>query len=231
MKRGDKDGHGRYGHLDTTSGGKVICHECGKSYTALGSHVSRMHDMTVDEYRRAHGLARSMSLASADYHARMSKISRERIGSEEWKRFEAARDPIAASHSREKDSFIKRASSEETIRAASLKNLKSAGKPRTRKCDVCGAYPPKGLKACDDVCRAILRYRTSGNGRGKRERNYDWMVRHYSGESYSAIGRSAGVSNRAVGVAVENLIAHIHMCDKAESMGKQIERADWEFLP
>lgn len=42
-------------------GTKVRCHVCGRWYGSLNSHV-RTHSMTLDEYREAYGLARTVSL-------------------------------------------------------------------------------------------------------------------------------------------------------------------------
>ena len=54
---GDPDGHGRYGILDLTEDGRLICHECGATALALGRHAVAHHDLTADQYREKYGLA------------------------------------------------------------------------------------------------------------------------------------------------------------------------------
>jgi len=57
--------HGRHGHLDEVDG-RVLCHECGRSFRSLIGHITRKHGLTADEYREAHGLARTRPLMAAD---------------------------------------------------------------------------------------------------------------------------------------------------------------------
>lgn len=57
-------GHGTWGVL-TEENGRVLCHECGRRYAALGKHVADMHD-GGRAYRLEHGLPLSLSLSSAD---------------------------------------------------------------------------------------------------------------------------------------------------------------------
>lgn len=54
---GDPDGHGRYGILDLTEDGRLVCHECGVTALALGRHAVAHHDLTANQYRQRHGLA------------------------------------------------------------------------------------------------------------------------------------------------------------------------------
>lgn len=44
-------GAGVYGRIEEDSEGKLICHECGKSYHSLAAHINRAHAMSADEYR------------------------------------------------------------------------------------------------------------------------------------------------------------------------------------
>lgn len=55
MDVGDQDGHGQYGILDEDEHG-LLCHECGKRYRHLATHISGGHDVTVAQYREQHGL-------------------------------------------------------------------------------------------------------------------------------------------------------------------------------
>lgn len=104
---GSPSGYGRYGILDD-DGQRVLCHECGQWKRSVGSHLTA-HDMTAVEYREKHGLARGTALSSAAVRQTHSKNSKARLGSEGWRRFEEARDPVAASQSRTAESFGARA--------------------------------------------------------------------------------------------------------------------------
>lgn len=44
------------------SGNAIRCQICGKMFRSLGHHLVRAHDMTVDEYKDAHGIPRGRSL-------------------------------------------------------------------------------------------------------------------------------------------------------------------------
>jgi hypothetical protein len=94
MEYGDADGYGRYGILEETDDG-LVCHHCGRVRRFLGRHV-RVHELSADDYREAHGLPRSLPLASTDLREQWSEESAARVGSESWARFETARDPDAA---------------------------------------------------------------------------------------------------------------------------------------
>ena len=51
--------------------GRLVCHECGQAFEALGVHVGMVHE-GVAAYRRAHGLPRSVSLVSAGLRERLA---------------------------------------------------------------------------------------------------------------------------------------------------------------
>lgn len=101
---GEPDGYGRYGVLDEEAG-RVLCHECGRRLNALGTHLHKIHGMTADEYRDAHGLPRTLPLTAARVSEAISKRASERVGTQAWRRLEAARDPEAAAHSRDADTW------------------------------------------------------------------------------------------------------------------------------
>lgn len=56
-------GHGVWGVL-TEEDGRLLCHECGRWYVALGIHVAAAH-AGVRAYRLAHGLLMSTSLIAS----------------------------------------------------------------------------------------------------------------------------------------------------------------------
>lgn len=46
-------------------GERVQCHECGRWFRALASHLARAHELSTQEYRQRHGLPRTQPLTSA----------------------------------------------------------------------------------------------------------------------------------------------------------------------
>lgn len=98
MKYGAADGHGRYGVLDADEEGRLICHECGRSWLHLGTHVRQAHGLMPAEYRDSHGLGVSTSLVSSGLADRMRQ-SWQRHEPEHLAVLEAARDPERARES------------------------------------------------------------------------------------------------------------------------------------
>jgi hypothetical protein len=147
LKYGMVDGHGIHGKLTAGTDGGLICHECGSERQFLGRHV-REHGMTADQYREAHGLGRSTSLAADALRATWSEKSSERVGSPEWRRFEEARDPDAARDE-------SRAALQEPLRAQALQSrqeqaLRASRSRGPRWCEVDGC----GRKhVADGLCR------------------------------------------------------------------------------
>ncbi|PWV44579.1 MucR family transcriptional regulator [Nocardiopsis sp. L17-MgMaSL7] len=158
MRYGDPDGHGVYGQLTTGDDGGLICHECGQERQFLGRHV-REHGMTAATYREAHGLGRRTSLASEELRATWGERSSERVGSPEWRRFEAARDPQSA----RKES---RAALREPLRAQALESRReqALAASRSRPARVC-EVPGCGRKhVTKGWCRTHLeRYKRTGD--------------------------------------------------------------------
>lgn len=62
--------YGRYGYLDETQG-RLVCHECGRSFRSLIGHISRKHSMAAEEYREVHGLARTLPLIAEAVRVRL----------------------------------------------------------------------------------------------------------------------------------------------------------------
>lgn len=68
----------RFGILDEDEDGRIICHECERSFHALAIHLARAHEMTTAEYRTAHGLRRTQSLVSTTSTRIRQDIGRRR---------------------------------------------------------------------------------------------------------------------------------------------------------
>lgn len=134
---GEPDGHGRFGYLDGDD--RLLCHECGRSYVGLAAHVAGAHEMSADEYRAAHGLARGTTLLGAEARERMSANASSRLGSPAWERFEQRRDPTAASHARERPGVDAGAAAAAARPARARANGVASRKARVWTCPVCGA--------------------------------------------------------------------------------------------
>lgn len=65
MKYGAPDGHGRHGILGVDDDGLLVCHECGRPWKHLGTHVRQAHGIMPADYRAAHGLGASTRLVAA----------------------------------------------------------------------------------------------------------------------------------------------------------------------
>lgn len=96
MKRyGAPDGYGRFGILDRDDTGLLLCHECGRWWMHLATHVTRSHQMRAAEYRLAHGLSTGTRLVSSSTRERMRE-SWERNRDRHLADLESSRDPDAA---------------------------------------------------------------------------------------------------------------------------------------
>ena len=91
---GSPDGHGRYGILDRDDDRRPICHECGRAFERLATHV-RVHGISAAEYRERHGLSPGLALVGDATRARMS-AAWERHRSTHLTALEEHRDPNAA---------------------------------------------------------------------------------------------------------------------------------------
>lgn len=67
------DGHGRYGILDYDQDGRVLCHECGRTWDHLATHLRGAHAITADAYRLTHGLAPGQALVGEGTRVRMAQ--------------------------------------------------------------------------------------------------------------------------------------------------------------
>lgn len=65
------DGYGRYGILDQRDG-KLVCHECGETYSQLATHVFGAHGISAGQYREKHGLGRTTRLVAPSVRQKLS---------------------------------------------------------------------------------------------------------------------------------------------------------------
>ena len=61
---GQPDGYGRDAILDVDDDGRLICHECGRGFNQLATHVRLVHHTSAAQYRLAHGLGSTTRLVS-----------------------------------------------------------------------------------------------------------------------------------------------------------------------
>lgn len=54
-------------------GEKVACLLCGRQYAALGGHITRIHQMTSDDYRQRYGIPYKYGLASKKFRAHAAR--------------------------------------------------------------------------------------------------------------------------------------------------------------
>ncbi|GAA2183340.1 hypothetical protein GCM10009785_26560 [Brooklawnia cerclae] len=152
---GEPDGHGRYGVLERHDDA-ALCHECGGWYVSVGAHVRLAHDMTADDYRRAHGLKRTQPLTALSYAARQSERASGMVGSSAWRRLEAARDPQAAADARTPDVFRAPAGSAIHAEGATDGRLDLHRPAAEKTCPVCGRTYTGRDKSCSDECAREL---------------------------------------------------------------------------
>ncbi len=91
---GAPDGHGRYGILDRRpEDGRVLCHECGRWWHHLATHLAQGHGIRAADYRRAHGLSTGTALIGAQVRDALSEASSQ---PDRVERLAAVRDPDRA---------------------------------------------------------------------------------------------------------------------------------------
>lgn len=146
---GSPSGHGRYGIVDRDEH-QVLCHECGEWFASVSGHIPGAHQMTVAEYRKRHGLPQRLSLLSIGASRRKSEEARARLGSAGWAKFEQSRDPVAASHARTAEAFVRRGQDA----ADHAKRARANGRLNVAleyPCLTCGT-PVTGRATCSDEC-------------------------------------------------------------------------------
>ncbi|MFI1189404.1 MucR family transcriptional regulator [Streptomyces californicus] len=190
---GQPDGHGLYGILDD-DGQSVLCHECGGRYRSLGGHAFGAHGMTADEYKAAHGLARSRSLASSALRETFSARSVAQVGTAAWQRFEAARDPQAAADARTFPPGP--AQARRLLAENAVRNGRKARKTVVRTCPECGAQwcpLPGGYNRT--TCRAPECVRAqAAKAAGERARRQREAIRPLTDDERDSLRRLTGAA-------------------------------------
>lgn len=128
----------------------VLCLECGRHFKTLSSHL-KTHGLTAAEFRLRHQLPRQEPLMCDDLRAQTGRMSAERVGTAQWRRFEQARDAALP--------FSQRAAATapRTVGGRRLLSEKSTGRPRTRTCPMCGKPLKPRKRFCSEACATAHR--------------------------------------------------------------------------
>lgn len=94
MQVGDPDGYGQYGIIDETEDG-ILCHECGKRFKHLSTHIHQGHKIKVVDYRTQHGLHAKKPLVSQSVRGNM-RTSWEKHAESHLADLEKHRTPLKA---------------------------------------------------------------------------------------------------------------------------------------
>lgn len=124
----------------------VLCLECGRTFKNLGTHLKFKHGMTGDEFKRRHELPMNAPLMCESMTEKIGAESRQRVGSPAWRRFERRRDQtngvtIALATIAPHTLGTRRALSEG-----------ATGRPRTRRCPMCGNLLKPRQRYCCRSC-------------------------------------------------------------------------------
>ena len=150
MKVGDKDGHGQYGIIDENPDG-LLCHECGKRFKHLSTHVSLGHKIKVADYRERHGLHAQKPLVSQQVRGNM-RDSWEKHSSKHLADLDAHRNPLKAVEA-SREISRNRSAGAKAGRVAALKSRR--GRPLTQQeIDVLNAAP--GIPEWSELAHKIL---------------------------------------------------------------------------
>ena len=68
---GAPDGFGRYGILCQDGDGRLLCHECGRWWNQLATHLRGKHEIEAADYRRDHGLGTTTRLVGTSVRAKL----------------------------------------------------------------------------------------------------------------------------------------------------------------
>lgn len=132
----------------------VLCHECGKTFKNLGSHLRFTHSMSSEDYRDRHGLASNDQLMCEDQLASLKDISTARIGSPSWERFTKRRDETHGETIAQATAVARRAGAK---KGNALNGQKNAPTARQWTCVQCGKPTLSGRRTCGEECTQTLR--------------------------------------------------------------------------
>ncbi|MGJ4099713.1 MucR family transcriptional regulator [Corynebacterium macclintockiae] len=149
-----------------------MCHECGEYFASVSGHIYRAHGLRAKAYKDKHGLPRGTALIAPELARRQSENTRRRLGSDDWKKFEKARDPEKAAHARSGEDYRRRGVARDNARESGTQRIQGKRKRvHDGVCRVCGE--PRGagrspfMTCARPVCEQILRYRNWNGADGR----------------------------------------------------------------
>nr|DAX96027.1 MAG TPA: ROS/MUCR transcriptional regulator protein [Caudoviricetes sp.] len=186
MQVGDTDGYGRYGLIDEDDGG-LLCHECGKRYRHLSTHIAMGHKMRVADYRRAHGLHAKRPLAARSVRENM-RSSWEKHAETHLSDLEKHRTPLKAVEA-SRESSRNRSPGAKAGRAAVLRSRH--GRPLTQTeidaldktgsipewCQVAHKIMEDSTVSLQSLSESVGLKKTTVNQRMRKYRPRDWESR------------------------------------------------------
>lgn len=202
---GEPSGMGRYGILEVDDEA-VRCHECGGWFETLGGHTLRVHEMTAAQYKAEHGLPRTAALMAGRLVEAHREASAARVGTPAWQRLEAARDPVAASHSRDAEALRGGAAVAEARLERAIANA-PLGRAEIHLCPIClqgytGRDKTCGRPECQREARARATWRVQTEKYPRLTEKDRAALKAATGEGLDDLVRAlqaAGVPSRDIG--------------------------------
>lgn len=186
MQVGDPDGHGQYGIIDETAEG-ILCHECGRRFKHLSTHIHQGHKMKVADYRTQHGLHLKKPLVSKRVRGNM-RSSWEKHADNHLTDLEKHRNPHKAIEA-SRESSRNRSPGAKAGRVAVLRSRH--GRPLTQTeidaldkagsipewCQVAHKIMEDSTVSLQSLSESVGLKKTTVNQRMRRYRPQDWETR------------------------------------------------------
>ena len=227
---GEPSGFGRFGIIDGDEH-KLLCHECGEYFVSVAGHIYGAHGLRAREYKDRHGIPRGVALIAPEMAQRQSEGAKSRVGTEDWKKLEAARDPKAAAHARDADALRKRGRNRERSLKADMESIRGQRKRvHDGVCAVCGEPRGAGRSAhmtCPrKACELILRYRNRNGADGEMLGRVDRL--QAGGAGWKTAAEGTGMSRESARQRVLSLRRHQLRVMGAVAEGASVDVAWWE---
>lgn len=227
---GEPSGRGRYGIIDGDDK-SIMCHECGEYFASVAGHIYRVHGLRAKAYKDRHGLPRGTALIAPELARRQAENAQRRLDSDEWKKFEKARDPEKAAHARTGEDLRRRGVARDSARESGAQRIQGKRKRvHDGVCAVCGE--PRGvgrspfMTCARHVCEQILRYRNRNGADGEMLARIDRA--QAGGATWGMAARGTGMSQQSARQRVLSLRRHQLRVMGAVSEGVGVDVAWWE---
>lgn len=202
----------------TAPDGRLICEICGKTFLALGKHVSTTHGISVREYQIEYGLPVSKGIMAQESRALKSQILRDIHATKTSEEKAAVRDRLREhnGHTSRDPEMLRRGT---TLRpkdhsAKIAETLRKKVPPI--ECVTCGkSFRPKDrrVKTCSPECSTVLRS-TAATLRdpktGLTPRETQIMALLDSGLTQAEIGRKLGLHKATISSTIKSARKNMH---------------------